>query len=439
MRYLLEQSDETLATHSGLALVGLLLSKTSLRNRLNKIKLQDSPNPYISNADVVLSYIGLLCQGKSDFDHIEPLRDDFFFRQAMMLKTGVPSSATLRQRLDMGGPVDWNKVVMKAALELLKIHQATITPCLRDLVALDIDVSPFDNSDTQKEGVSWTYKGVDGYAPIFAYLGQEGYGVNVELREGKEHSQNGTPSFLDNSIDNARIITAQGILVRMDSGFDSLDNIKVCLEKKVDFIIKRNLRKESLEDWLTIAQEKGMRCPERHGKDVYIGQTEIDRGLEKPLRVVFKVIKRTIDAKGQVLLVPDLEVSTFWTSLPDAPAEIIRHYQNLGTSEQFHSEIKTELDLEKLPSGKFATNDLILHIGLMSYNILRFIGQKTLLSNDTPLRKKAQRRRIRTVIQNLITVASRLVYHARRYKLSFGKHCPWFVTFNRIYEAIDTS
>jgi len=33
-------------------------------------------------------------------------------------------------------------------------------------VALDIDVSPFDNSMTKKEGVSRTYMGIDGYAPI---------------------------------------------------------------------------------------------------------------------------------------------------------------------------------------------------------------------------------------------------------------------------------
>jgi len=30
--------------------------------------------------------------------------------------------------------------------------------------------------------VSRTYKGCGGYAPIFAYLGQEGYGIHVQLR-----------------------------------------------------------------------------------------------------------------------------------------------------------------------------------------------------------------------------------------------------------------
>ncbi len=38
--------------------------------------------------------------------------------------------------------------------------------------------------------VNWLF---NGYAPIFADLDQEGYCVNVELREGKDHSQIGTP------------------------------------------------------------------------------------------------------------------------------------------------------------------------------------------------------------------------------------------------------
>ena len=142
--------------------------------------------------------------------------------------------------------------------------------------------------------------------------------------------------------------------------------------------------------------------------------------------------ERTSDAEGQVLLVSDIEVDTYWTSLNHSPEEVIKQYQNHGTSEQYHSEIKTELDLERLPSGKFKTNNLILHLGLAAYNILRFLSQESLKAADAPLRKKAQRRRIRTVIQNLITLAAKLVYHARRYKLAFRRHSPWFVTFKRM-------
>ncbi len=351
----------------------------------------------------------------------------------------MPASPTLRQRLDLGANYGWNKIVLRSSLKLLKLQGATVTPSLRDLVSLDIDVSCFDNSKTKKEGISRTYRGFDGYAPIFAYLGKEGYAVNLEFREGKQHSQKNTSKFLEETIDNVSMITSSRILLRMDSGFDSIDNIKVCLKKGTEYIIKRNIRKEKPEEWLSMAERKGMCFEERPGKKVYTGDTYIDRGLDKPLRAVFKVIKRTSDAQGQMFLVPDIEVQTFWTSLSDAPEVIIGQYRELGTSEQFHSELKTDLDLERFPSGKFATNDLVLHIAVMCYNLLRFIGMQVLLEDDTPLRKKVQRRRVRTVIQNIITIAAKLVYHARRYKLRFGKHCPWFNTLKRIYISIDST
>ena len=47
-----------------------------------------------------------------------------------------------------------------------------------------------------KAGGSRTYKGFDGYAPMMAYIGTEGYAVNFELREGKQHFQNGTVEIL---------------------------------------------------------------------------------------------------------------------------------------------------------------------------------------------------------------------------------------------------
>ena len=48
-------------------------------------------------------------------------------------------------------------------------------------VPIDIDVSPFINEKCSKEGISKTYKMKDGYAPIFAYIGTEGYLLACEL------------------------------------------------------------------------------------------------------------------------------------------------------------------------------------------------------------------------------------------------------------------
>lgn len=63
-------SNERLITASGLSIVGMLLKRTQLAKHLNESKLESNPAPKIPNSDVVLAYIGLLCQGKNDFDHI---------------------------------------------------------------------------------------------------------------------------------------------------------------------------------------------------------------------------------------------------------------------------------------------------------------------------------------------------------------------------------
>ncbi len=196
-------------------------------------------------------------------------------------------------------------------------------------------------------------------------------------------------------------------------------------------------RREGCDCWLQLAKAEGICESPRLGKKVYWGATTLaKKNVEQPIRVVYCVTERTILKTGQVLLVPDVEVESYWTSLPDAPQTIADLYHQHGTSEQFHSEIKTDMGLERFPSGKFATNDLVLQFAMLAYNILRIIGQLLAEQETSPLKKKAFRRRIKTVIQTMITFASRLVHHARRYYLHFGKDNPWFATFQAIYTGL---
>lgn len=69
--------------------------------------------------------------------------------------------------------------------------KAPITGFRNGLIPLDVHVFPQHNSNTRKEGASRTYKDYDGYAPIAAYLGMEEWCLEVELRPGSQHSQNG--------------------------------------------------------------------------------------------------------------------------------------------------------------------------------------------------------------------------------------------------------
>ena len=118
-------------------------------------------------------------------------------------------------------------------------------------------------------------------------------------------------------------------------------------------------------------------------------------------RRVVQLVERTEDRRGQPLLIPDLVLEGWWTSLDAGSVDaeqVILLYQRRGTSEQFHSEFKSDLDLVRLPSGKFETNALALALAALAYNILRYIGQNTLIGPDAPIRKALHRRRLRTVM-----------------------------------------
>ena len=139
---------------------------------------------------------------------------------------------------------------------------------------------------------------------------------------------------------------------------------------------------------------------------------------------------------GQLLLTPDITLEGWWTDLDMEPEQVIALYRDHATSEQFYSEFKTDLDLERLPSGKFATNALVMALGTFAYNILRAIGQMGLLGQFAPIRHPAKRRRIRTVIQELIYLAARLISTGRRLILRFSRHCPVFAAFQGVYRQL---
>jgi hypothetical protein len=80
-----------------------------------------------------------------------------------------------------------------------------------------------------------------------------------------------------------------------------------------------------------------------------------------------RLIERTIDKTGQLLLAPEIALAGWWTSLSVSEEEVIQLYADHGTSEQFHSEFKTDLDIERLPSGKFGTHALVLGSSKLAY------------------------------------------------------------------------
>lgn len=380
-RLILEQSSEEFYTsHSGLALVGACVNRYSDLGR--RAGRQSRGTEQISDIDILRSYLGLLSMGKSDFQAVTAMQGDDYFKHALAINR-LPSAETLRQRLDAAATSGLIPQVFRATHTMLKQLGVKVSGCGNGLVPLDVDVFPQDNSNTSKEGVSRTYKDFDGYAPIAAYLGLEGWCLEVELRPGSQHAQHGFGPFLRRALKAARSLTDQECLARLDSAHDAEENRKLlATTEKVRFIIKWNPRGSSVLSWHERVLGEGTISMPRPGKRV--GLMVIDEpmeieGVSYPCRRIVRVTERTSDRNGQMLLMPQITLEGWWTNLDMAPEEVISLYRDHATSEQFHSEFKTDLDLERLPSGKFATNALVMALGCLTYNILRAIGQMGLL------------------------------------------------------------
>jgi len=435
-RMILEQSNEEFYTsHSGLALVGACINRHSELGRYVGRAARGSDQ--IAEIDILRSYLGLLCLGKSDYQAITAKREDPYFKHALGIGR-IPSAERLRQRLDDGTGLI--PVIVKCSRTMLKRAKVKVSGYKNGFIPLDVDVFPQDNSNTSKEGVGRTYKNYDGYAPIAAYLGLEGWCLEVELRPGSQHGQKGFIAFIQRMIAHAAILTERKILVRTDAAHDAVETLVALQEaKNVCSIVKWNPRKNDPLAWRNQVFAEGKVVEPRVGKKMgtlIVHETKKVDDSSYTFKRIVRVTERTIDKHGQFLLVPEISLEGWWTDL-DLPAEdVIELYRQHATSEQFHSEFKTDLDLERLPSGKFGTNALVMALGAFAYNILRLIGQMGLLGQHAPIRHPAKRRRIKTVIQELIYLAGRLISTGRRLRLRFSRHCPAFAAFTAVYAQL---
>ena len=185
--FIIKKLPYDLSSHAGLAMIGKYLKRINIDSLIDPAF---SVRSGVANSAILKSYLALLCLGKNDFDAIENFRGNAFFMRALGL-TSVPSSPTLRQRLDTHA-ASWFDL---AARLNLKVLASTVNGKPIDFGALargytpvDLDTFAMDNSSTKKELVGRTYAGVDGYCPFAVYLGSLGYCLELALRPGVQHS-----------------------------------------------------------------------------------------------------------------------------------------------------------------------------------------------------------------------------------------------------------
>jgi hypothetical protein len=433
----IDTTTERIESKGGLLLAGKLAIKAGL-HKIHSAAVKNA-------AAIIISLYGLMMEGKTDFESMKEKRGSLFFKEALSLPY-VYAKETVRLYLEDMAEAEGDAIIEQlrecnaSLIGKAPLHGLWIEG--RKYLPLDIDTSALDNSKTKKEGVSRTYQGYDGYHPIFAYLGKEGYMLDCELRPGSQHCQKGTVEFIKGLLERLEGMKAgKRHLFRLDSGNDAWETLKLAGDRSAGnyCVVKRNRRKEGEEIWLNRAKRHGKRVTARGGKKVWIGSVQIHPRkageILGEVYCVFEVIERKTDREGNRLLLPEVEVNSWWTNLDGEPEKVIELYHNHGTMEQFHSELKSDMEAERLPSGKFEVNRIVLTVAMNAYNALRVLGQKSIEGTG---RKKFKRKRLGKVIRELICVAGKLVKHAGQLALKVYEGEPVVPVFLRLDALLDS-
>lgn len=456
MNITFKKSNDDIEKHSGMLLIDKALSRCDL-SKFDHLSNKTQNKRWIPNSSVVKSAIFLQCFAMPDFQDIKELSEDSLF--TTLIGSSI-SPETYRQRMDFLAKEDnISALVDSLIVQVLKNRPFLTTRYNnKDFYTLDIDVTPFCNPNVKKEGVSCTYKKVDGYAPIMAYFCQ--YALCFDLREGSQHSEKGAVEFLNRVLDMVRAlgIPMEDVLVRVDSGHDDAKFTDACIENKVKFIVKRNHRGVSHAEIIADMRANVAPITSRHGNHSILFQCydnmEPTNAKKHGLFAAFKLVEEDPTKAPLLALLSDrdrpCELSSYWTNLNIVEPQDKQFgfltakacdqlYREHATSEQYHSELKGDMHMELLPSKYFATNSLFLHIAALSFNVLRIIGHHA-VNNDKRFQHHKKdpitRIRLRTVIDKICTIAFKLVFHARRMFIKFGRKAFFYKTFVKIYQSV---
>jgi hypothetical protein len=393
--------------------------------------------------------IGLNSMGYTNFSDVEQFRQNEVFKKCLDLKF-TPAQETLRLYLEQEITDDFGYYCNLINIELLKKVTYSCEKITNKYIPIDFDVTPMLNPKCKKEGCSRTYKGEDGFAPLMSYLGY--YCIGAELRPGKQHSQKDSVPFVQKVLNDANeILTPEEygkVLCRFDSGHDSVDTVNVLHHSDVNFIIKKKSRRNDYpEDLLERAKslyDKKVTYSYRKTSVYYGYFTELYplgcNDVAPKAQIAFKIKECYEDKNGDSLLFPEIEVDLYWTNLAEDAQTIVDLYKDHATSEQYHSEIKTDLSFEKLASGKYRVNKMLLAALTNAYNILRIIGEMTLLNQiylPEGTTGDRDRIRIKTVLRDIIYTSARYMRKGKDMVLRLYNKNPWTKLLLRLDDSIN--
>ncbi|MEB8638355.1 IS1380 family transposase [Bacillus cereus] len=295
--------------------------------------------------------------------HFRKLQHDSLIRR--FLGGRCPHHSLLYKEL-----VRLRKTCPNLRMDLRRINQDVIRPCLPSEVILDLDSTVetvYGNQSGAAKGTNPHKPGRKSYHPLLAFEGQSRLCLNAVLRAGNTHSSTDAASFLEQTFE---LIDQHPVkYARFDKGFGGEDFYRLWEKRRIGYVGKLK--------WTQRLATEVAAC--RYWKRFVDDEEWVIEGItliykatswKKPRRVAI-IRKAQVIEDGQTRLIfdDDWQYEAIVTNLEWEPIDLWRFYNQRCCMENDIKEAKRGFSIDRIATGDFEANELDLLIKLLAYNL----------------------------------------------------------------------
>lgn len=411
--------DQQLTSFAGLFLFQLLFQRLDLRQRLRTAFRHLRSRRAYDHALAVLGLIVHLLLGYRQLRDLRYYRDDPMVLRVLGLER-LPDVATVSRLLasaDSHSVANLRQVCRQLVIERL----ASVG--LRRLT-IDFDGSVISTgrcAEGTAVGFNRQKKGQRSYYPLFCTVAQTGQVFDVHHRPGNVHDSNGAQDFILACVSHLRnALPGVRIEVRMDGAFFSDALVSMLSDLGVEFTISVPFERfvelkgliETRRKWRLLGQ--GLAYFERRWKPKAWGRR---------YRFVFVRTRTAIREKGPVqldLFVPQqygYDFKVLVTNKTIRAKEVVSYHNGRGAQEGVFAELKSQGQLDYVPTQTLAGNQIFLLSAALSHNLNRELQMTT----HEPSRGTTTQRSPLWHFERLETLRCKLIQRAGRFTRPQGR------------------
>ena len=406
----LQFRGQQLTSFAGLVVFQALISRLNLRERLRRCFQHLSVKQLYDHATVVLGMIIHILLGYREMRDIKFYEEDPVVRRTWSLKR-LPNVSTISRVL--------TSFDFKAVSELRALVRDLVLTRLGSLalprVTLDFDGSVIRTS-RWAEGTAMGFnprkKGQRSYYPLFCTIAQTGQVLDALHRPGNVHDSKGAGEFIRACVLQVRSVLPNVVLeARMDCAFFSKEIITELKKLDVQFTISVPFAR--FVELKQIVQ--GRRTWQRINRNLsYFELKWKPKSWNRKFRFLAVRTRIPVRQKGAVQL--DLfepyaygyEFKVIVTNKTVRARTVVSFHNGRGAQEAVFAELKSQGQLEYVPSRKLEANQVYLFSSVLAYNLNRELQMQT----REPERTTTPKRQTLWRFEKLATIRRKLVQRA---------------------------